>query len=215
MNPRARLESRDQETIVELGTTGQSCFHFPITICSSELRVTSGTQLAPWTGPQPCEEGRVDPRLFQRAGSGSTIQGQPTDAQAFPRGSTAVNDCLRNSFPVSVLSPRDGWFPTFPITPVASHHGPYLISNFIRRLLGFYASLVLLIAPSLGFYEAPKPSKHLNSMNIPFQFILFPCQLRQFESTLLSSTPSPWLHVLQESFPGKEIVAWTSISQAL
>lgn len=120
----------------------------------------------------------MDPCLFQRAGSGSTIQDQPTEAQAFPKGSTAVNDCLRNSFQVSVLFPREGWFPTFSTTPVASHHGPYLISNFLCRLLGLYASLVLFIAPSLGFYEAPKPSKHLNSMNIPFQFILFPCQLR-------------------------------------
>ena len=47
------------------------------------------------------------------------------------------------------------------------YHRPYVTSNFLWSFLRLQASLVLFLAPSLGFDEASKPSKQLSFMNIP------------------------------------------------
>ena len=48
------------------------------------------------------------------------------------------------------------------------YHRPYITSNFPWSFLWcLQASLVLFLAPSLGFAEASKPSKHLSFMSIP------------------------------------------------
>lgn len=87
------------------------------------------------------------------------------EPQAFPRGATAAKGCLRKSSESLLCLPGRAYFAHF---PVVCHLGLHLIPDFLCRLLGLQASLVLPIAPALGFGAAPKPSRPLNPSHVPF-----------------------------------------------
>lgn len=154
-------------------------FPFPVPNYSLQFRVhrvTSCIQLAPWMGSQPWEEeGRVNPCHFHRTGSECTMQHLSVEPQTFPIVAVAAKGCQTKSSTISVQFPGGGGGAYSAHFPIISHLGLYFLSDFLCRLLSLRASLVLHIAPALGFGAAPKPCRHLNPGHIPFLSILLPC----------------------------------------